>query len=484
MHLNNETTAAVAAASRTGHAEAQAALVFAGVQDLAAVQELADARARREGHGLMSFPALPLPTLAAGQDFLRSEAADAPSVSTAEWLRLQWRAHARDSDVVLPTLLVLAADMMFALLPVFTAAFLLPGLLLTYGLASRLAALSADGGTGGARHGPDRSFVTGVAALLASGVSVFVSCVLPVVRVTQPYWCIFETVSFLVCVSAFAATILVEPGIVPLGGAASHEQAVATGVEATRYCGTCNVKRPVRSKHCSTMNRCIRRYDHYCPLVLNAVGEQNQGPFVLFCLSMLATQVSFLRLTVAVLSAGPPLREALNTTQLPLVLLNAAAVLAALVLNCFLCWRALYGMLAELTVNEMENAHRYLYLRSPDGAFENPFDAGFVANIAAFWAPTFGRGSTDWDARLAAHRASPRPPPLLSAASARRIFRLLCCKLRANRHSGHSHGGIACKGHDRHSGADVENGGTSPLLHVLSLTQMGGSPPPKQQPKR
>jgi hypothetical protein len=53
--------------------------------------------------------------------------------------------------------------------------------------------------------------------------------------------------------------------------------------------------RPARSKYCRVSERCVSRFDHYCPWIGNAVGERNHRDFVVFlCLETLAMAVSFL----------------------------------------------------------------------------------------------------------------------------------------------------------------------------------------------
>ena len=41
-------------------------------------------------------------------------------------------------------------------------------------------------------------------------------------------------------------------------------------------CYTCNTRRILRSKHCTVLNRCVARFDHYCPWVSNNIGLGNQ----------------------------------------------------------------------------------------------------------------------------------------------------------------------------------------------------------------
>jgi hypothetical protein len=56
-------------------------------------------------------------------------------------------------------------------------------------------------------------------------------------------------------------------------------------IDPSRYCTTCKVRRPLRSKHCRFTGQCVARYDHYCVWFNCPVGFQNHPYFLLYCIS-------------------------------------------------------------------------------------------------------------------------------------------------------------------------------------------------------
>ncbi len=52
-----------------------------------------------------------------------------------------------------------------------------------------------------------------------------------------------------------------------------------------RVCGTTGIVKPARSKFCKYMGANVARFDHFCPWLNQAVGQENYRYFLLFLLA-------------------------------------------------------------------------------------------------------------------------------------------------------------------------------------------------------
>lgn len=158
----------------------------------------------------------------------------------------------------------------------------------------------------------------------------------------------------------------------------------------SQLCPTCKIVRPLRSKHCSSCNRCVEQFDHHCPWISNCVGKMNKWDFFIFlCMESCAMLISG-AVTVQRLWTDSNAPSSFGT-QINYIGTHHAGALAFLIADVFIFLgvATLTGMQGtqiarNITTNELTNAMRYSYLKGQDGRFHNPYDHGFYKNCSDF----------------------------------------------------------------------------------------------------
>ena len=161
--------------------------------------------------------------------------------------------------------------------------------------------------------GPDLPSFRWSNVLLVAPVVVFYVLVAPSITPasTAGPWIGVITVLFLTALYNLYATAFTDPGILPprlppepnvvpppvVSALSSPPPVSASGhplLENTdtrsapggyRYCRTCRIYRPPRSKHCSTCDNCVMDFDHHCPWTSNCVGRNNYLNFTSFVIA-------------------------------------------------------------------------------------------------------------------------------------------------------------------------------------------------------
>ena len=120
--------------------------------------------------------------------------------------------------------------------------------------------------------------------------AIFFSLVAPFLVGEAPVAVLVTAVlSYLACTLLMGLTSFSDPGTVPPATSATrrqpmgHSEVVINGVSVTlKYCVACGIQRPPRASHCRETNRCVEKWDHYCPWVGNSIGRRNYHWFLAF----------------------------------------------------------------------------------------------------------------------------------------------------------------------------------------------------------
>ena len=107
---------------------------------------------------------------------------------------------------------------------------------------------------------------------------------------------------FVYCMYYLWMAALVEPGILPRNEFSFKPMlpanAATVGPFGYKYCESCNIYRPPRSKHCSSCQNCVEVFDHHCPWTGNCIAKRNYQFFckftfglTIYCLAVLIFSV-------------------------------------------------------------------------------------------------------------------------------------------------------------------------------------------------
>jgi len=139
--------------------------------------------------------------------------------------------------------------------------------------------------------------VSTVVMTLVPGIYYF-QTILPEALPVDGFVGISQSILGVVILVSFALASFVNPGIVPRAltrapeleldarGAPSHRFLRINGVTVKqKFCSTCLIMRPPRSKHCSICDNCVLRLDHHCSWLGTCVGLHNYRYFVVLIYS-------------------------------------------------------------------------------------------------------------------------------------------------------------------------------------------------------
>eukprot|EP00927_Polykrikos_kofoidii_P043818 TRINITY_DN37916_c0_g1_i1.p1 TRINITY_DN37916_c0_g1~~TRINITY_DN37916_c0_g1_i1.p1 ORF type:complete len:345 (+),score=5.84 TRINITY_DN37916_c0_g1_i1:79-1035(+) len=154
------------------------------------------------------------------------------------------------------------------------------------------------------------------------------------------------------------------------------------------WCNTCELYRPLRSKHCAKCDRCIFRFDHHCAWIGNCVGLGNYRSF----LGLIASSTFFFGQSAWI--TWKVLRHSVHMMRWHAIwghrweimyFIYASGLFTPLLMLC------LYHMIiisCNLTTNE--HLKKY-YSARPKVGVRNPFDTSVLDNYRQVFCAPYGR---------------------------------------------------------------------------------------------
>ena len=141
---------------------------------------------------------------------------------------------------------------------------------------------------------------------------------------------------------------------------------------ANRYCSICDLEQPLRSKHCTELNRCVRTHDHYCPWISNCVGEWNRPHFLGYLMAETFALLWFNANAFSKLAENAGVRKnqlASFTALILAIVIMSIFLLMTSLLSVYHCFLAC----ANLTTWEQTSWRRITYLSNLKQNDGSPF---------------------------------------------------------------------------------------------------------------
>lgn len=191
-----------------------------------------------------------------------------------------------------------------------------------------------------------------------------------------------------------------DPGIVKVNKAQDDKvflQELDQGISPPPICSKCLIRKPLRSKHCNNIGKCVISYDHYCVWVNNTIGINNRLDFIITISMLCALQfvsIPFYYKTINSIASNGT--DIFHWTDAFLMLRNYPALVLCFIYQPLISlWEfhliitQLYLVAKNLTLFEVTNHSRQRFLtkivENDQTYYVNKFDRGIMQNIKDFF---------------------------------------------------------------------------------------------------
>lgn len=158
-----------------------------------------------------------------------------------------------------------------------------------------------------------------------------------------------------------------------------------------KKCGFCDIKQPLRAKHCHDCDRCVRRFDHHCPWLETCIAEKTHRFFLIFLYLMSISIIWSAHIAWRALVYKSTWSAWFHINWI--LLLDLLVLLIGAFTTIILCMFHTHLMCINATTWEVVSRERIGYLKHLDMEI-NPFHEGYCKNIFVFLC---SRAPNNWD---------------------------------------------------------------------------------------
>ncbi|GMT36080.1 hypothetical protein PFISCL1PPCAC_27377 [Pristionchus fissidentatus] len=230
-----------------------------------------------------------------------------------------------------------------------------------------------------------------VAFAFATKVALILSWVAYLHSISAWYMQIAFTVILFALPSSFIRICILDPGVIET----SYHEKCSTivnvselGEQGAKFCHTCLLLRPPRSKHCSHCNVCYRRFDHHCPWLNTCVAGNNHKTFVTYLFLLVVATSIYAKGVYNFWSdgCGEVSTEVILQCNHWILFSFVVAIGSGIFAFCLFA-QQIFQIAFNITTNERLNIKRYSHFSKGDHCLDikSPFSNGPVRNISDFF---------------------------------------------------------------------------------------------------